>query len=96
MRAQTKLTLFGVAYLVGGLLVGGYALLHFSDAVAIAIALAWLALFGTLQFRLLRCHRCGWPLLLARRGRAVVPIGWIPERCAKCGAHTEERAGSRT
>jgi hypothetical protein len=80
-------------YIVGGISLLGYALVKLSDAAFIVLALVWFASFVVLQFKLIRCSRCDWPLLLVRRGRTTIPIGWIPERCSKCGALTaKERA----
>lgn len=94
VRPRAKLTLLGIGYIVGGMSLFAYALLNLGNAATIALALAWFALFVALQHRLIRCSRCKWPLLFVRRGRAIIPIGWIPEQCSKCGAHTaEHRAG---
>jgi hypothetical protein len=91
MRANSKLFFFGVAYLVGGLGVFSYSMMHWPDSVTIVLALLWFATFAAAQFLLFRCSRCRWPLLLAKRGRAIVPIGWIPSQCYRCHANTQTR-----
>lgn len=93
MRARVTLGFLGLLYVLGGLLVLGYALVNLSDGATVALALCWLALFVILLFRFVRCRRCRWPLLLARRGRSIIPIGWVPERCAKCGTPTSDQVG---
>ena len=85
MRPQAKLLSLGVCYLFGGVMLFAYGLMHLRDEVMISVALAWFVLFAILQFVLVRCNYCRWPLLLARKGRAIVPIGWVPAHCAKCG-----------
>lgn len=93
-NVQLKLTLVGLLYVAGGVAVGAYALMSLPDKAVIAVLIAWFFLFVVLQFALFRCARCGWPLLLARRGRMILPIGWVPPMCCKCGAPTSrQRAG---
>lgn len=82
MRLGTKATVFYAAYVIGGLLVGGFAFTRLSEGAGMFALLLWFLGFGLAQFVVLRCPHCTKVAIKTPRG-AYVP--WTGNRCRYCG-----------
>jgi hypothetical protein len=80
VRLRDKTALFGVTYLVGGLLVM-YVSFRLSGRFLVLPILVWFLVFGLLQFVILRCPSCGALAIRTKRG-AYIP--WTGTVCRYC------------
>lgn len=81
MRMNSKVLVFIVAFVLGGLVLGAVGLW---TGVGPLPALLWFGAFGIAQLFVLRCPYCGRS---ATRLRGDVPwhVPWAGSRCRHCG-----------
>ncbi len=81
MTLGTKAALFYGAYVIGGVLVGGFTFTRLSEPAGMSAIFLWFLAFGLAQFILLRCPHCKRLAIKTPRG-AYVP--WTGTRCRYC------------